>query len=682
MIYHLEDARAVRALSRARDAGQAAMGMVIGLVLLITLSAGTLAATAIQHDPLVSADVVQHLAYRALQSGIDSYLAALNQNPNLVNCNSANTSSSSTACPAAQLPALNQWETVVGNTNNPVTEKFMWTNPWLCFNSACTAAGSTAGQTLSYVKELVYGFAENGKTISFQSSFVNVVPENGFLDSLFWSNFESTDPALSSNPNASADCTYDWNNSYQGPDTTSPNNYNSSNCGAVYFGPHDTLDGPVYSNDSIYVASNPNFGTSSNPSTVTTHDPNCLFVAPGDGHGSSTTCSGATADVGTYNSTTSSDNAQLEPIPTTDTALATIAAQNGCLYSGPTTITLSNSGSTEMMTVNSPDTPYTVGTSTTYNASSGTDQNNNAANTNTCTAGGSAIPVPTDGVIYVQTATSSQQTATGCASSTLSNPPQNPFMGDNSSGQYSQDGFYDGETSIPNCEGDAFVQGGVKGALTIATQNDVIIDGNITYSIADCGGSFNSTYTGQCGYQSSATSNDALGLIAFSFVEVDRPVTDSSGTVTVNATCGGSGALPVPYCDPGGSGLTIDAALLALNDSFAVNNYTQGGADGALQVYGSIAQDYRGAVGTFSGNSISTGYSKSYVWDSRLGYVNVPNYLNPGTPRWGVASTAVDQGVACTTSTQLPGPWLSTSDYSSPNLANSPGNCDSVSGHP
>ncbi len=109
--------------------------------MLISLSAGTLAATAMQHDPLVSNDVIQHLAYRALQSGIDSYLSAVNTTPNLINCNSNNTSSTSTVCPSAELPALNNWETVPGNTFQPVTEYFMWTNPALCFNTACSAPG-------------------------------------------------------------------------------------------------------------------------------------------------------------------------------------------------------------------------------------------------------------------------------------------------------------------------------------------------------------------------------------------------------------------------------------------------------------------------------------------------------------------------------------------------------------
>jgi len=649
--------------------------LVIGLILLISLSAGTLAATAMQHDPLVSNDVIQHLAYRALQSGIDSYLSTVNATPNLINCNSNNTNSSSKTCPSAALPALDQWESVQGEVSNPVTEYFMWTNPAPCFNTACTAPGSTAGQTLDYIKELVYGAAMVGSKISFQSSYVDFLPENGFLIHLFWSNYESTDPSLSSNPNASQDCTYDWNDNYEGPDTTNQGNYNTSNCAAVFFGPNDLLYGPVYSNDSIYVASDPNFGSTSDPSTVTTHDPNCLFVDPGDNHGSAATCSAATSDVGEYNSATSSDNAPFEPLPSTDTQLETIAAEDGCLYSGPTEITLSIVGSTEEMKVWSPDTPYTSSGSTSWNQTSGTNQNDTATNSNSCTAGNSEVPVPANGVVYVQTATSAQQTATGCSSSTLPSVPQNPFEGDNSSGQYSQLGYYDGQTATPDCEGDAFVSGTVSGALTIATQNDVIIDGNITYSTADCGASFNSTLANQCAYNpASGAPNDALGLIANAFVEVDRPVTvtttkvgfTTTTTVSVNAACSSTGALPVPYCDPsGGSGLTIDAAILTLNDSFAVNNYTVSGTEGVLDVYGTIDQDYRGAVGTFSGNNLATGYSKYYLWDSRLEYVNVPYYLNPGTPRWAIGSTAVNQGVACTTTTLLPGYWLASDNYGS-----------------
>jgi hypothetical protein len=641
--------------------------LVIGLILLISLSAGTLAATAMQHDPLVSNDVIQHLAYRALQSGIDSYLSTVNANPNLINCNSENTSSTSTSCPSSELPALNSWETVTGNSSNPVTEHFMWTNPAPCFNTACSAPGSTAGQTLDYVEELVYGAAQIGTHVSFQSSDVYLTPENGFLTHVFWSNYESEVPASG----AAQDCTYDWNNNYEGPDTTNPNNYNSANCPAVFFAPADSLYGPVYSNDSFYVDGDPNFGSAADKSTVTTHDPNCLFVDPFStpATGSASTCSGATAYVGIYNAATSSDNAQYEPLPSTDTQLEGIAAQDGCVYSGPTEITLSVVSGVDEMQVWSPDTPYTSGSTTAWNQTSGTNQNDTSTNPNSCAAGNSEVAVPANGVVFVQTATSSQQTQTGCGSSTLPSVPQNPFEGDNSSGQYSQLGYYDGQTSTPGCEGDAFVSGTVKGALTIATQNDVIIDGNITYTTTDCGSSFDSMYgtTTECQYNSATGApNDVLGLIAFAYVEVDRPITVTSGNPTVNTECSGSGALAVPYCDPAGTnGLTIDAAILALNDSFAVNNYTLAGTEGTLDIYGTVDQDYRGAVGTFSGTTLDTGYSKYYLWDSRLEYVNVPYYLNPGPPRWAIASTAVNQGVACTATTLLPGYWVDTDNYGS-----------------
>jgi len=656
VVYHLKDRRPERALSRVRDAGQAALGLVIGIILLLSLSAGTLAATVLQHDPLVSSDVVQHLAYRALQSGIDSYLAAANENPNIVNCNSLNTSSTSVTCPTAQLAALPlsgesslPWQTVQGPNSNPVTEYYLWTNPDLCFNSACSAISTTAGQTLDYVRELVYGAAQSGLNTTYQSAYLYLVPENGFLTHVWWSNYESTVPATG----FSSTCTYDWNDSYEGPDTLNQNNYSSSNCSAVFFGPGDVLYGPVYTNDSIYVADDPNFGSTSDPSVVTTHDPNCLFVSPLDGNGSASTCANAdTADVGTYDTVNSSYNAQLEPLPSTDTSLETLAAEDGCVYSGPTTITLGVTSGAEKMTVTSPNTPY---------SSSGGNEDLDTNNTNSCPIG-SGISIPSNEVIYVENTPSNQTCNTGA----------NPFDGSS----YSQLGLYLGQTSSPNCEGDAFVYGQVAGDLTIATQNDIVIDGNITYN--DCGSSFNSTFADQCVYNSSGT-NDALGLIAYAYVEVDRPL--NAGYVMT--TCGATGAQSRPLCDPsGGNGLTIDAAILALNDGFGVNNYTVTGngtnpftasdTEGVLDIYGSIAQDYRPAVGTFNGTTVSSGYSKYYLWDSRLEYVNVPYYLDPGTPRWVIASTAVTQGVTCS-GTALPGVWTYNDNPSQ--YPSSPGTC-------
>jgi hypothetical protein len=104
-----------------------------------------------------------------------------------------------------------------------------------------------------------------------------------------------------------------------------------------------------------------------------------------------------------------------------------------------------------------------------------------------------------------------------------------------------------------------------------------------------------------------------------------------------------------PLCDPstttgsgdGTQGLTIDATILALNQSFAVNNYSVGGNEGTLNIYGSIQQDARGAVGQ------SGGYVKYYLYDPRLTLYGPPYYLTPGTPSWSLESSSESYTGSC-----------------------------------
>ena len=62
-------------------------------------------------------------------------------------------------------------------------------------------------------------------------------------------------------------------------------------------------------------------------------------------NGSSSTCSTANKDVAQYDTNSSYGNTVEQP-PTSDSSLGTIAAENGCLYSGPTQITLSTNSTT------------------------------------------------------------------------------------------------------------------------------------------------------------------------------------------------------------------------------------------------------------------------------------------------------------------------------------------------
>ena len=55
------------------------------------------------------------------------------------------------------------------------------------------------------------------------------------------------------------------------------------------------------------------------------------------------------------------------------------------------------------------------------------------------------------------------------------------------------------------------------------------------------------------------------------------------------------------------------------------------------------------AVGTFSGSSVKSGYTKAYLWDPRLPFYSPPYYLTPGTPSWNLVSSAESYTGACPT---------------------------------
>jgi len=68
-----------------------------------------------------------------------------------------------------------------------------------------------------------------------------------------------------------------------------------------------------------------------------------------------------------------------------------------------------------------------------------------------------------------------------------------------------------------------------------------------------------------------------------------------------------------------------------------VQNWGIGSPLGSLGVNGAIAQRFRGAVGTVSGATLNSGYSKSYVYDQRLKYLSPPKFLDPVASAWGIA---------------------------------------------
>jgi len=124
--------------------------------------------------------------------------------------------------------------------------------------------------------------------------------------------------------------------------------------------------------------------------------------------------------------------------------------------------------------------------------------------------------------------------------------------------------------------GSLTISGTLNGRLTVGASSDVNIHNSIVYA--------NDPRT-------NPASTDALGIISEQDVVID------SG---------------------GPTNLEIDASIMALNTSFLLEDWWTGGAKGTLTVYGGIIQHERGPVGTFSGTTKVSGYSKNYHYDTRL----------------------------------------------------------------
>ena len=142
---------------------------------------------------------------------------------------------------------------------------------------------------------------------------------------------------------------------------------------------------------------------------------------------------------------------------------------------------------------------------------------------------------------------------------------------------------------VISVDGHANVKGDVKGMVTLHARDDINIMGDIRYDTDP---------------RIDSTSTDLLGLVSEEDVEIDY-----------NA-----------QKDEGSYDLTIHASIMALGTSFEANGYNTGSPRGTLNLLGGVIQRNRGPVGTFSGGSVSTGYTKNYVYDTRLQKTIPPSF--------------------------------------------------------
>jgi hypothetical protein len=374
-----------------------------------------------------------------------------------------------------------------------------------------------------------------------------------FLDFVYFTNFETEDPALYEAPSGCVEKYYsEWNGKYS--------------CSVITFSSLDSVNGPMHTNDAANLNGTPEFGREGQtpPDVVEIYG----GTYPED---AGEKCTGSPIF---HTATKCYIKGEKLVMPEGDSSLeAYVEGENE--FSGETRLELNGTTNT-IEVVN-----YAEGKKTTK-----------------------AISWPKNGLIYVKAE------SCGWLPSSSSSPA------------FNADGTAEAEAE-KGC-GTVYVHGTYSKALTVAAQDDLVINGSV----------YPTSVAGKLG--SAPTGTATLGLIAGNYVRVYHPV--SSGGTDKLGSCNDSNLNSSQ--DPNGwgaqSNIWIYAAILSTDHSFLVDNFDCGSALGELNVYGAIAQNYRGIVGTFSGSKAVTGYEKDYLYDGRLAIDEPPFFLAPLKAGWHV----------------------------------------------
>ncbi|MBV8432458.1 MAG: hypothetical protein JO244_14935, partial [Solirubrobacterales bacterium] len=249
----------------------------------------------------------------------------------------------------------------------------------------------------------------------------------------------------------------------------------------------DSVKGPMYTQDQYLIDGSPTFGGSTSDKIES------LAPAPNSSNNGNYICSGD--NCGGLNLVgTAVPNAPLVPLPSDNSQLLTDATNNGKVYTGITTIQLGNPDGNHAKVTNCPS---------------------------TCTT--TTVDLTQYPLIYVQN-------GTGCNLPSY-DPTNSTYL-------------------TSGCVGDAYVYGNYTTPLTIASANNIIVDGNVT-----------TTQSGGI-----PTGSATLGLVANQYIRVMHGCTNGN-----NSGNSGQGQVPASF-----NTLEIDAAVLGLKHSFIVDNFNCG----------------------------------------------------------------------------------------------------------
>ncbi|WP_214979664.1 hypothetical protein [Curtobacterium sp. ISL-83] len=580
-----------------------ALVAVVGIGTVVMLLVATMVAVATSGARVTSTDRAWNRAIAAAYAGVADYQSRLNADNTYGNYGD----------PAAPFSHASLSNFPKGLGGNPAFSDQAG-QPWV---TVPTGDGTGSDSSFRYAvdnsklsSQGVIRLQSTGRSGNTTRTVIANVRPDGFSNYLYFTNYESGDPTVT---NETSTGTTPCTSAYR-PVAT------AATCDQIQFGGNDVLEGPVRSNDQIKVCGaqfkstvQSVFGVSSSGCTVGRYASN------------PTTSSTLTppATIGNLRDFTRTD------LPSTT---GTVEGA-GCLYTGPTKIVFNGDGT---MTVRSPMTIFSQVTGATPTAGAvitGGDTTTSEAKCGPVAAlrssTGARVAIPKNNLIFVQNEPAARpgpvqdpnywkgnaqlkSTATACDATSAAGGPNGattlkangvgyPYVG-SSTATSEVDPTAGAGAAVTNpygCDrGDAFVQGTVDKAVTIAAENYLYVTGDIKYP-------------------TTRSASTILGLIGQRAVWVWNPINPSNGAILPNDR-------------------EIDAAILSNSGTFVVQNWTRGSSAGrgTLTVSGSIAQNFRGAVGLASGQ----GYDKSYKFDPSLSTYTPPKFPQPTVTTYRVAT--------------------------------------------
>jgi len=577
------------------DEGSALM-LVLGMMTAIAVFASVALTYATQTLAVVDRSGDNQQALSAAEAGVADYLARLNKDENYwraPDCaNQALKGPEASGCAKASAPG---WLPVPDEPRS----KFHY----------------DVGTTTTYSRGTIV-LTSTGKTGKSTRTVQVNLRRGGFGEFLYYTDYETVDPANEvvyyNTTNAQKECPrYAWANPTRPPAqvVSGDSLRRVKGCPDINFTAGDVIKGPLHSNDTIVMTGTPTFEGS-----VTTSRPSCRAV---DGVAPPVTSCydvNGSASPKFVRGIAYRDRIELNDSITDLRKYVTpgspeLRGPAGCLYTGPTRIRF-------LPTTGSAPAQMRVWSNWTEAA----QLNPGCGTTSTLrSADGALLDVPDERLIYVQDKPSGQKNpstdackASGAIGDKL---PANP--GNN---------LYEGTMYLAESDctfGTAYVEGTLKGRVTLTTDNNIIVTGDLKYAGGETG-------------------TDALGLIAKNSVQVYHPMKVNCTNSSCSQYTVSEIPLPSGTSRPSGSKFTnpqIYAAIQTLQHSFGVQVYSEGTNLGTLKVFGTIAQRYRGPVGqtrTENNQTTITGYSaKNYVYDTRLRYAPPPYFLDPVRSGWG-----------------------------------------------